>query len=158
MSLFSNALKEKIQRRITRAESPQCAILPIIHDIQDEFDYVGPEHMRALAEEYKLSLKLIEEVSSFYTMIRREKGATYKITCCDSPSCMMTGAKDTIKALHTHAARYPAGTFSVEAVPCLGVCGMSPALTVNKERHHNVTADKVESLLDSYHKSGARHG
>jgi NADH-quinone oxidoreductase subunit E len=152
MSLFSAALTEKIKKRLSRADAAPCAILPAIHDIQDEFDYVGPEHMAELARVFQLPLDQIEEVASFYTMIRRTKGARYKITCCDSPSCMMTGAKETLAKLHEHAAKHPEGTFSVEAVPCLGVCGQSPVLLVNKERHHQVTADKVESLMSDYAK------
>ncbi|MCU0564320.1 MAG: NAD(P)H-dependent oxidoreductase subunit E [Desulfobacterales bacterium] len=45
----------------------------------------------------------------------------------------------------------PAGCrFSLEAVRCLGACGLAPVMVVGQDTFGSVKADKVIQILDKY--------
>ncbi|HSO20176.1 MAG TPA: NAD(P)H-dependent oxidoreductase subunit E, partial [Desulfosarcina sp.] len=40
--------------------------------------------------------------------------------------------------------------FSLEAVRCLGACGLAPVMVVDQDTHGDVSSDKVIELLENY--------
>ena len=40
--------------------------------------------------------------------------------------------------------------FSLEAVRCLGACGLAPVMVVNGDTHGDVSSDKIIDILDKY--------
>ncbi len=40
--------------------------------------------------------------------------------------------------------------FSLEAVRCLGACGLAPVIVVNDDTHGDVSADKIMDVLGRY--------
>jgi len=44
----------------------------------------------------------------------------------------------------------PDRRFSLEAVRCLGACGLAPVMVVDQDTHGYLTPDKVREILDSY--------
>ena len=48
----------------------------------------------------------------------------------------------------------PDGLFSVEAVRCIGCCGLAPAVVVNGEVHGKLTAKDVSSVIAKYRELG----
>jgi NADH-quinone oxidoreductase subunit E len=40
--------------------------------------------------------------------------------------------------------------FSLEAVRCLGACGLAPVVVVDKDTYGSVSADKITEILESY--------
>ena len=48
----------------------------------------------------------------------------------------------------------PDGLFSVEAVRCIGCCGLAPAVVVNGEVHGKLTAKDVASVIAKYRELG----
>jgi NADH-quinone oxidoreductase subunit E len=47
------------------------------------------------------------------------------------------------------------GVFSLEEVECIGACSWAPAVQVNYDFHENLTAEKMDKVLDGYAKKGA---
>ena len=41
------------------------------------------------------------------------------------------------------------GRFSLEEVECIGACSWAPAVEINYDFHHQVTAEKLDRLLDN---------
>jgi NADH-quinone oxidoreductase subunit E len=41
------------------------------------------------------------------------------------------------------------GKFSLSLVECLGSCGTAPMFQLNFDYHENLTAEKVDEILDS---------
>jgi NADH-quinone oxidoreductase subunit E len=40
--------------------------------------------------------------------------------------------------------------FSLEAVRCLGACGLAPVVVVDRDTHGAVTSDKILDILENY--------
>ena len=48
----------------------------------------------------------------------------------------------------------PDGLFSVEAVRCIGCCGLAPATVVNGEVHGKLEAGGVAAVIEKYRAMG----
>jgi len=153
-SIFSANLQEKIKHYLGRYETKRSAILPILHAIQDECGWIKDEHVDALESDYELHNIHVREVLTFYSAYRRHEPKKFTIQFCDNIVCCMMGAKGVIAKIEQHIAAYESGgketPFSVQGVPCLGVCDGAPAMLVNKDRHLRVNQDNVDAILQKY--------
>ena len=151
MSYFSPELKKLIESFLTRYETKRSSILPILHAIQDEKDWISDKDVEALEKEFQLSSVDVREVLTFYTMYRQSPPKPYRFEICKSISCWLMGANDTIKAVKQEIEKAEKEgkslPFEVHGVECLGQCGFAPSTLINKDRHNNVTPERALELI-----------
>lgn len=152
MSDFSKDLVEKIKHYLKRYETERSAILPILHAIQDECGWIQPAHIELLERDYGLARVHVQEVATFYSMYRLEEPKPFRIYFCDNIVCTMMGAEPVMEKIKQHIKSYQKSDcpFSLQGVPCLGVCDGAPAMLVNKDRYLKVSSDNVEEILRKY--------
>ena len=46
------------------------------------------------------------------------------------------------------------GLFTIDALRCIGACGIAPAVTINGKVYPKLTVDKVASIVDEYRAMG----
>jgi len=98
-------------------------LLPILHDVQGTFGCVDEAAKRHLAKALNLTRAEIQGVVSFYTDFRDAPADRPVIKLCQAEACQARGAD----ALAEAAERIAGGRAEVEAVYCLGLCGVGPA-------------------------------
>jgi NADH-quinone oxidoreductase subunit E len=54
-----------------------------------------------------------------------------------------------------HKGTTPDGVFSLEEVECIGACSWAPAVQVNYDFHEDLTAEKMDRVLEAYAKKKA---
>jgi NADH-quinone oxidoreductase subunit E len=156
---FSPELETKFSKLL--GSYPQgrerAALIPMLLYAQDEIGAVTPELVEEVARRTGVTPLQVEEVVSYYSMLRREKAGKHHIQICTNVSCMLRGGA----GLYAHACRKlgignkettPDGQVSLEEVECLGACSWAPALLVNYEFHHEMTVEKLDRLLDELQK------
>jgi len=124
-----------------------------LHLIQDNFRCISKAHMRALAEEMKMSSAEVYEVASFYAhfdIVRDGQLPPPKLTIrvCDSLSCMIAGA-DTLKK-NLEDGLDPSEVRVLRA-PCMGRCDTAPALEIGHAHIDNATFEKVIEAIENNH-------
>ena len=124
-----------------------------LHLIQDEFRCISAAHMRALAEEMRMSSAEVYEVASFYAhfdIVRDGQLPPPKLTIrvCDSLSCMIAGA-DTLKK-NLEDGLDPSEVRVLRA-PCMGRCDTAPALEIGHAHIDNATFEKVTEAIENNH-------
>ncbi len=105
-----------------------------LHKIQDAYGCLQAKHLRALAEEMRLSQAEVFEVASFYhhfDIVREDEAAPAPLTVrvCDSIACSLKGADALTAALQTGL---DPAKVRVQKVPCIGRCAAAPAVQVGK--------------------------
>lgn len=153
-SYFSAELDKSIRAYLERFETKRSAILPILHAIQDEKNWISEADVLALEQEYQLSAVYVREVLTFYTMYRTSPPKPYRLEICKSISCFLMGAnnsiktaKDALKKAKEEGNELP---FEVHEVECLGQCGYAPAGYVNKDRQNCITPERALELIQEY--------
>ncbi len=119
-----------------------------LHLIQDAYRCLSAAHIRALAEEMRLSQVEIYEVASFYDHFDVVKEgetppAALTIRVCDGVACMLSGAEALFSEL-SHSVD-PAAIRVLRA-PCMGGCDAAPAARIGDREVGNATAS---GLLDT---------
>ncbi len=120
-----------------------------LHLIQDKYGCLSAAHLRALAEEMRLSMAEVYEVATFYAHFDVVKeGETpppaLTIRVCDSLSCELAGAQALKAALEDGLD--PAEVRVLRA-PCMGRCDTAPVLELGHNHIDHATVEKVEAAI-----------
>ncbi|WP_027263896.1 NAD(P)H-dependent oxidoreductase subunit E [Sedimentitalea nanhaiensis] len=120
-----------------------------LHLIQDRYGHLSAGHLRALAEEMRLSQAEIYEVATFYAhfdVVKEGEAPPPALTIrvCDSLSCELAGAQQLRAALQDGLD--PAQVRVLRA-PCMGRCDTAPVLEIGHNHIDCATPDKVAAAI-----------
>jgi NADH-quinone oxidoreductase subunit E len=153
---FSPKLEEKFAR-MANAYPPgreRSALVPMLLYAQDEVGAVTPELINEVARRLNITPLQVDEVIGYYSMLHKKPLGKYHIQVCTNISCLLTGGELILECAKKrlgigHKEVTPDGRFSLEEVECMGACSWAPAVQVNYDFHHVMTAEKLEKLIDS---------
>ena len=146
------ALVDRVRAVVAAHQGERGALLPILHDIQEEFGYIDSEAVRLVAGELNLSRADVHGVVSFYSDFRGEPAGHTSVRLCRAEACQSVGAEK----LFAHAEQVlgikagqttPDGTITLNQVFCLGNCALGPAAQVNGRLHGRLDPAKLDNLL-----------
>jgi NADH-quinone oxidoreductase subunit E len=128
-------------------------VLPCLRRIQDDRGYVADADIGALVEYLKVPRIQVEEVLSYYTMLRRAPIGRWHVQTCRNVTCSMLGAERLIEHLCRklgipQGQTTADGRFTLSTVECLGSCGTAPVVVVNETYHENMSVEKLDALLE----------
>ena len=120
-------------------------LIEFLHLIQDAHGHLAARHLRALAEELRLSQAEVWEVATFYAHfdpVREDQAPPPALTIrvCDSLSCELAGAQALKAALEggTDPARV-----RILRAPCMGRCDTAPVAEVGHRHIDHATPESV---------------
>ncbi|NKB54037.1 MAG: NADH-quinone oxidoreductase subunit F [Rhizobiaceae bacterium] len=136
---------EDVRRLLGTRERRRDLLIEFLHLIQDEFGCLQAKHIRALAEEMRLSQVEVYEVASFYDhfdVVKEGEAvpAPLTIRVCDSVSCMLAGAEQLIEQLNKNV---NPEEIRIMRAPCMGGCDVAPAARVGDREVGEATAAKL---------------
>ena len=130
-------------------------LIMVLHKVQQHYGYVPRDVAFEVAARLDVPLAKIYGVITFYHYFRLKKPGKHQIAVCMGTACYLKGGEDLIQEFETllgvglnHIT--PDGQFSVEAVRCIGCCGLAPVLTVDGEVYGRVTKDELPTILAKY--------
>ena len=124
-------------------------LIEFLHLIQDAHGHLSAAHLRALAEEMRMSMAEVYEVATFYAHFDVVKeGETpppaLTIRVCDSLSCELAGAQALKTALEEGL---DPNEVRVLRAPCMGRCDTAPVLELGHNHIDNATPEKVRAAI-----------
>jgi NADH-quinone oxidoreductase subunit E len=143
---------EAIKKRLP-PDLNSTLVLPCLRRIQDDRGYIADEDIDGLVDYLGVPRIQVEEVLTFYTMLRRKPIGRWHLQVCRNVSCSMRGAERLIDHLSRKLGVAPGqttpdGRFTLSTVECLGSCGTAPVVMVN-ERYHELQDEKtLDTLLE----------
>ena len=135
------------------------ALLPILHALQDEFGYVNESAIPLIAEALNISKAEVHGVISFYYDFRHMPPGRHRLKMCRAESCQSMGCDRVIdhveKRLGAKLGETTAdGSFTLDAVYCLGNCALSPAMMLDGKPYGRVSAQVVDFIIDDVRRRG----
>jgi formate dehydrogenase len=126
-------------------------LIEFLHLIQDKYRCLEARHLRALAEEMRLSQAEVYEVASFYDhfdVVKEGESvpAPLTIRVCDSVACMVAGAEKLYAEL---SAAVDPSNIRVMRAPCVGRCATAPAARIGDREVDHATVEGLQSLARS---------
>ena len=139
----------------------KSAMIAVLQDIQETFNYLPKEALKAAAKAMKVPFSRVYEAATFYTAFSLKPRGKNIVKICTGTACHVRGAS----ALQDKFERSlcikpgemtPDGQFSLETVNCVGACALGPVVVINTEYHGQVTMAKVDKIIDKIKQEGAQ--
>lgn len=143
-----------VQDILAQHQDKPGALLPVLHDIQDELGFIPKEAVDPIAKALNMSRAEVHGVITYYHHFRLEKPGRHILQVCRAEACQAMGAQ----ALLEHAEAVLGckahgisgdGVVTLEPVYCLGLCALSPAIMIDDVVHARVTPPKLDALMAS---------
>ena len=157
---LSAHVREEIDRWVAKfpPDRKRSAVISALHAAQHENNgFLTSDLMDAVAAYLGLAPIQVYEVATFYSMFETKPVGRHHISVCTNISCMLRGGEEILEHCEQrlgigHKQTTPDGVFSLEEVECIGACSWAPAVQVNYDFHENLTAEKMDGVLDGYRK------
>jgi len=151
---------QKIDKIIGIYNANPEALLMIMQDISDIYNYVPPEVIPLLVEKLGVKESLIYSVATFYKTISLEPRGKYIVNVCTGTACHVRGADKIMDALKdsltiTEGQTTDDRLFTLEAVRCVGCCASGPVITVNQNTHGGLDRSSVLEVVEEYKKNAS---
>jgi len=136
-------------------QAKRAMLLTALYIAQEQYGHLSQEAIERVAERLGLSATEVYSMASFYTLYRTKPTGRYVLQVCEGLSCHLVGGAERLvdylaKKLGIKVGQTtPDGLFTLETVQCLASCGTSPAMRVNDALYENMTAEKVDELLET---------
>ena len=159
MSHISENGVKTINAICDRYASEKTPLMMILSDIQNEYGYIPLDVQQIVSQRTGISVAEIYGVVTFYSFFSLETKGKYVIGCCLGTACYVKGAQQIIDKFSEIIGIAPGqtssdGLFTLDALRCIGACGIAPAVTINGKVYPKMTVDKVAGVVDEYRAKG----
>lgn len=149
------SLTPELKDFITLWKSKPGNLIMVLHQVQEHFGYIPESTAFEVATLLDVPVAKIFGVITFYHFFKSEKPGRNKIAVCMGTACYLKGGGDILnefaRQLNVKIGETTAdGEFTVEAVRCIGCCGLAPVITFNGEVVGRVTSKDVSGILAKY--------
>ncbi len=130
-------------------------LIMILHRVQEEFSYIPRASAKKISEMLDVSLAKIYGVITFYHYFKLDKPGEHNIQVCIGTACYLQGGEDMIEELESILGIgvnqvTEDGKFSIEAVRCVGCCGLSPVVVIGDKVFGKLTKKKLPEVLSNF--------
>ena len=153
-------MEDKIKNIIKQYGSDKSFIVPILQDVQREFNYLPKDALYAVSSQLSVPISRVYEVVTFYKAFSLKPKGRYQLSLCMGTACHVRGAELIARNVSDilgikEGDTTPDLEYSFETVGCLGACALGPILVVNGEYNGHMNIAKSTKILKKLGKKGA---
>ena len=155
MAHLQEAAVKKINEICDRYVDEKTPLMMILSDVQKEYGYIPLEVQEVVAARTGISVAEIYGVVTFYSFFSLQPKGKYVIGCCLGTACHVKGAQQIIDKFSELLKINPGetsedGLFTLDALRCIGACGIAPAVSINGTVYPKMTVDAVPAVIEKY--------
>ncbi len=130
-------------------------LIMVLHKIQEEYGYVPEPVAREVARRLRVPEAQVFGVLTFYNFFNLEPPGKHRIAVCMGTACYLKGGGSILEDLSEYLNVPINGVtadkqFSLQAVRCIGCCGLAPAVLIDGEVVGKLTKEKMRETLKKY--------
>ncbi|MFC1708630.1 NADH-quinone oxidoreductase subunit NuoE [Candidatus Omnitrophota bacterium] len=142
----------RIKAILSKFEGKKDELIPILQHVQEEFGYIPKDIMFGIAKFVHVPESRVYAVATFYAQFRFTPIGKKHITICRGTACHVRGAPRILEEVKKQLGINEGETtrdleYSLDTVACIGACGLSPCLMINKEVKAKLTPAKIAELF-----------
>ena len=155
MAHLSEAAVAKINEICDRYADERTPLMMILSDVQKEYGYIPLEVQELVSERTGISVAEIYGVVTFYSFFSLKPKGKYVIGCCLGTACYVKGAQQVIDKFSEILGIKPGettkdGLFTLDALRCIGACGIAPAVSINGKVYPKLSVNAVPAVIEEY--------
>jgi NADH:ubiquinone oxidoreductase subunit E len=148
-------MDQRLSEIFGKYESDPGSIIAILQDIQEKFSYLPPDVLKTVSAELAVPLSRILSLATFYRAFSLIPKGKHPVHVCLGTACHVRGAQRVLEKFERELGIKTGETtsdreFSLDAVRCVGCCGLAPVVAVGEDVHGKISQTKVAGLLKKY--------
>ncbi|MBW1798776.1 MAG: NADH-quinone oxidoreductase subunit NuoE [Deltaproteobacteria bacterium] len=145
----------KVDELIDHYRNRQVNLIPVLEECQDIVGYLPVELQEYIGRGLNIPGSIVYGVATFYSYFSMVPKGRHVIKVCMGTACYVRGIGEVlnrIKSLYNLevGATTEDMRFSLEAVRCLGACGLAPVIVIDSDTHGGVSPDQISKILSRY--------
>jgi formate dehydrogenase subunit gamma len=150
---------EAVRTLLVGVPARQEALLPLLHQVQEQVGYIPKAAIRLIAQALNVSRAEVHGVVTFYHDFREEATAEHVVQLCMAEACQSVGCR----SLAVHAQESlgvglneatPDGRIQIESAYCFGNCAAGPTMRVGDRVYGRVTNESFDALMSPLREGG----
>lgn len=139
---------------ISKHNRDKKKLITILQEVQEEYRYLPQEVITYIATALDMPVAEVYGVATFYAHFSLEAKGKYVVKVCDGTACHVKGSGrllDTLREkLQLTGEKHTTEDmlFTLEAVSCLGACGLAPVMVINEKVYGEVDSKKCNEIID----------
>lgn len=127
-------------------------LIPILQEIQDLEGYIPDDAYHRVADHLGIPEVKVNSVATFYNEFRVVPPGQFHLQVCQGMGCLVESSYELVEELASLLGIYPGEVtrdqmFSLEIVPCLGVCQVGPVISVNGKIYPEMNRKRLRDLI-----------
>ena len=156
MSSTDKNIIQTINQIVAKRGTSADAAIPILQDIQQEFNYLPDVALKQVCELTEITPARITGIATFYTQFRHQPAGKHIIRVCTGTACHVKGASRVFDAIARELKLADGqetddkGLFTLETVACLGCCTLAPVVKIDDTTYGHVLPEKVGDIMQDF--------
>lgn len=152
MAHLQEHARKQIKEIVDRYKDERTPLMMILETIQNEYGYVPLEVQEYVSELINIPVAEIYGVVTFYSLFSLTPKGKYVVGVCLGTACYVKGSQQVMDKFTEILKIKPGettedGLFTLDALRCIGACGIAPAITINGKVYPKVAINQVASII-----------
>jgi len=148
---------EKLMEIIETHSGEKGALLNLLLEVQEKYNYLPEEVLNQISEEMDIPLSRLYSIATFYKNLSLTPKGKHIIHVCMGTACQVWGGQRLVDKVGEELKIDPGETtedlnFTLETINCPGCCGLAPVVVMDKDVHGKVSRQKLLSLIKGHQK------
>ena len=147
--------QEMLRKLLNESIGKEGALIPVLQEAQEIYGYLSEELMTEIGLALNIHLSKVYGVATFYAQFHFASRGRNIIKVCMGTACHVRGGDKILEKTEEvlkikNGETTPDLKFTIDAVACIGACGLAPVMTINGDTYGRLTPDSVAKLLEQY--------
>ncbi len=144
---------DQVLEIIQKHKYQKTRLITILQEVQEVYRYLPQEVLTYVATALDMPVAEVYGVATFYAHFSLEAKGKYVIKVCDGTACHVKGSSRLLDKLRSELKLNDQKhttddmLFTLEAVSCLGACGLAPVMVINEQVYGEVNASRCSEIL-----------
>ena len=159
MAKLSSAACKRVEEIIAEYKNENTPLMMILSQVQKEYGYIPFEVQEIISEKLGIPVSEIYGVVTFYSFFSLKPKGKFVIGVCLGTACYVKGAQQICDKFSELLGIKPGettedGLFTIDALRCIGACGIAPAVSINGKVYPKMSVNQVKQVINEYRKLG----
>ena len=157
---FSKEIAE-LDSFIDALPTKEGKLITVLHKAQGLVGYLPSELQNHIAHKLGVTSSKVYGVVTFYSFFTTVPKGQFRVNVCLGTACFVRGATAVLDEFKKHLKIGVGETngdfsFSLDALRCVGACGLAPVVSVNGKVYGRVKPEDVGRIVDEYMEKAVR--
>jgi NADH:ubiquinone oxidoreductase subunit E len=144
-----------LEKILSGYKNKKGVLVAVLQKVQAEFGWVPPETIEPIAKALKVFPSEVYGVLTFYSQFYLKPRGRHCIQVCLGTACYVKRSEDILRKIVDELNICVCETtedmkFSLDAVRCLGACGLAPVLAIGHDIYGAIKPKAVKEILSQY--------